>query len=398
MTLTETTAAIATALGLSYSVTDDAALLLRGGVVVGVVDDRDKAKELDVCCYFVSKGQICSIHTYVGSGNVVAGLHGKINFPTATRQRVEAKDIKSRYTVLDVWRMLMPHSAPTKDGVYNSPFRDDAKPSFSISKQGRQWHDFSSGEGSDCLDFYCKATGCTLSEACAALASGASNQQVLPPEPPKERVLAVTDVQRGFEQQAMDGWKSWHGRNDSVMIGFLESKGIPRETVQTLHKEGSLGCIDGKPVFCYEYGIKCRHEAETSRSTRWLCGGHNHYPWRYRLLGSPHIRHVVLTEGESDAMRLMSLVPQGLSRLIIAIPGVSWTPTSDMVHYIGAHRKVTIWLDNDEPGIAKATELEQRFREVSGCDVKRVVVPEGSGKDICAMDAEDVVKIFGQFS
>jgi DNA primase len=69
-----------------------------------------------------------------------------------------------------------------------------------------------------------------------------------------------------------------------------------------------------------------------------------------------------------------------------------------MLFYIGSHRKVTIWLDADEPGIAKATELEQQFREVSGCEVKLVVVPEGSGKDICAMEAEDVVKIFGQFS
>jgi 5S rRNA maturation endonuclease (ribonuclease M5) len=398
MTLTETTAAIANALGLSYSVTHDAALLLRGGVVVGVVDDRDKARELDVCCYFVNKGQIFSLHTYVGSGNVVSGLHGKINVPTTTRQRVEAKDIKSRYTVLDVWRMLMPQSCPLKDGVFHSPFRDDSNPSFSISQQGRKWKDFSSDEGGDCLDFWMKATGGTLVEAIAALASGASNQQVLPMEPPKEKVLAVTDVQRGFEERAMNGWKSWYGRNDSVMIGFLEAKDIPRETVQTLHKEGSLGCIDGKPVFCYEYGLKIRHEAETSRSTRWLCGGHNHYPWRYRLLGPPHIRHVILTEGESDCMRLMSLVPQGLSRLIIAAPGVSWSPTPDLLHYIGSHRSVTIWFDNDEPGIKKAVELEQQFREVSSCEVKRVVMPEGSPKDLCQMEAENVVKIFGQFS
>jgi 5S rRNA maturation endonuclease (ribonuclease M5) len=243
------------------------------------------------------------------------------------------------------------------------------------------------------------ATGCTLPEAIAALASGAGNQQVLPPEPPKERVLAVTDTQRGFEQRVVDGAREWFNSGETTVFGeFLIQKCISLDVATSLYNEGSFGSIDGKPVWLYEYGVKCRHEAETSRSTRWLCGGHNHYPWRYRLLGSPHIRHVWLLEGESDSMRLMSLVPQGLSRLIIAIPGVSWSPTSDMVHYIGAHRKVTIWLDADEPGIAKATELEQQFREVSGCEVKRVVVPEGSPKDLCLMDAEDVVKIFGQFS
>lgn len=395
MTTTETTAAIASALGLSYSVTDDAALLLRGGVVVGVVDDRDRALELDVPSYEPYMGIIWS---YKANGcRWVPRKLGSIEVKTATRQRVEAKDIKARYTVLDVWRMLMPQSCPLKDGVYHSPFRDDSNPSFSISQQGRKWKDFSSDEGGDVLDFYQKATGCTLPEAIAALASGASNQQVLPPEPPKEKVLAVTDVQRGFEQQAMGGIIPAM-MEGSVMFKFMELKSIHQSVVESLWKEGSIGGIDGKPAFCYEYGIKIRHEAETSRSTRWLCGGHNHYPWRYRFLGSPHIRSVWILEGESDSMRLMSLVPQGLRRLIVAAPGVSWSPTPDMLHYIGSHRTVTIWFDADEPGIKKAVELEQQFREVSNCEVRRVVVPEGSAKDVCAMDAEDVVKIFGQFS
>lgn len=393
MTLTETTAAIASALGLSYSVTDDAALLLRGGVVVGVVEDGPMADSLGVTCYYEKHGKIWS---RLGGGNPRnIGIMPKQQ--STTRQRVEAKDIKARYTVLDVWRLLMPQSCPLKDGVYHSPFRDDSNPSFSISQQGRKWKDFSNAKGGDCLDFWMKATGCTLPEAIAALASGASNQQVLPPEPPKEKVLAVTDVQRGFEQQAMGGIIPAM-MEGSVMFKFMELKSIHQSVVESLWKEGSIGGIDGKPAFCYEYGIKIRHEAETSRSTRWLCGGHNHYPWRYRFLGSPHIRSVWILEGESDSMRLMSLVPQGLRRLIIAAPGVSWSPTPDMLHYIGSHRTVTIWFDADEPGIKKAVELEQQFKEVSNCEVRRVAMPEGSPKDLCQMEAEDVVKIFGQFS
>jgi len=40
----------------------------------------------------------------------------------------------------------------------------------------------------------------------------------------------------------------------------------------------------------------------------------------------------------------------------------------------------------------------KQFREVSNCDVRRVVMPEGSPKDLCQMEAKDVVKIFGEFS
>ncbi len=135
MTLTEKTAAIAATLGLSYSVTDDAAYLLRDGTVVGVVDDVEKALELGVTCYQIKNRGIWS---YACDGKSVShGYLGKVEVPSTTRQRVDAADIKSRYTVLDVWRMLMPQSAPMKDGVYHSPFRDDSNPSFSISKQGR---------------------------------------------------------------------------------------------------------------------------------------------------------------------------------------------------------------------------------------------------------------------
>jgi len=132
MTLTETTAAIATALGLSYSVTDDAALLLRGGVVVGVVDDKLTADEMSVPSYYIEKNKVWSVFS-----SFVPKYQCAIEPISPTRQRVEAKDIKARYTVLDVWRMLMPQSCPLKDGVYHSPFRDDSNPRFSISQQGR---------------------------------------------------------------------------------------------------------------------------------------------------------------------------------------------------------------------------------------------------------------------
>lgn len=399
MTLTEKTAAIAATLGLSYSVTDDAAYLLRDGTVVGVVDDRDKANELEVCSYFVTRGEIYSQRNYVGSGNIVTGYLGKLEHqPSATRQRVDAADIKSRYTVLDVWKMLMPQSAPCKDGVYHSPFRDDSNPSFSISKQGRHWKDFSSDEGGDCLDFWMKATGGTLPEALAALASGMANQPVLAPPPPKEKILVVTDTQREFERQSVEGFKAALADADSVLSRLLKAKGISEGVAKSLWKEGSLGAIDGKPVYLNHLGVKIRHEAETSRSSRWMCGGSSGYVWRHRMLLSPHIKQVVITESETDAMRLMTLVPQGLHRLIVAAPSAGWKPTGDMLFLVGGHRKVLIFGDNDSAGIAMSERLEQGFRNVSNCDVRRVIYRDGDGKDACDLSAERIAEIFAEFA
>ena len=396
MTLTEKTAAIAATLGLSYSVTDDAAYLLRDGTVVGVVDDHPAAKDADVCCYEVKRGMIWC-YDLASSRHKAVSL-GHIEVPPTTRQRVDAADIKLRYTVLDVWRMLMPQSCPMKDGIYHSPFREERSPSFSISGNGTRFHDFGTGDGTDCIDFYEKATGCSKKEAMAALASGMTNQPVLAPEPPKEKILAVTDTQREFERQSIDGFKAALADADSVLFRLLKTKGISEGVAKSLWKEGSLGAIDGKPVYLNHLGVKIRHEAETSRSSRWMCGGSSGYVWRHRMLLSPHIKHVTITESETDAMRLMTLVPQGLQRLIVAAPSAGWKPTGDMYFLVGGHRKVLIFGDNDSAGIAMAERLEQGFRDVSNCDVRRVTYRDGDGKDACDLSAERIAEIFAEFS
>ena len=394
MTLTEKTAAIAATLGLSYSVTDDAAYLLRDGTVVGVVDDHPAAKDADVCCYEVKRGMIWC-YDLAGSRHKAVSL-GYIEAPTPTRQRVDAADIKSRYTVLDVWRMLMPQSAPIKDGVYHSPFRDDRNPSFSISQQGRKWKDFSSDEGGDIYDFYQKATGCTWIEAVNALAAGATNQPVLAPEPPKEKILAVTDTQREFERQSVDGFKAALADTNSVLSRLLKAKGISEGVTKSLWKEGSLGAIDGKPVYLYPYGCKCRNEVETSRSTRFLCGSAHNHVWRHQLLQSPHIKTVFLVEGETDGMRLMSLISQGLNSLVVAAPGASWRPSIDYCFLIGAHRRVIIWMDSDQAGIDASIRLESAFESVSQCLTHRVRFRGGDVKDICEMSEGRVLEIISE--
>jgi 5S rRNA maturation endonuclease (ribonuclease M5) len=97
-------------------------------------------------------------------------------------------------------------------------------------------------------------------------------------------------------------------------------------------------------------------------------------------------------------MRLMSLVPQGMRRLIVAAPGCSWRPTGDYLHLIGAHRKVVIWTDSDAAGREFAERLEHGFRGVSNCDVGVVRFREDDPKDICLMSEARVMEIFAEFS
>ena len=313
-------------------------------------------------------------------------------------RRIEAADIKARYTVLDVWRMLMPHSCPAKDGVYHSPFRDDRTESFSISGQGARFHYFGTGDGTDCIDFYQLATGCTRKEAMQKLAEGLGQAPVLPPPPPKRKpVHVVTAEQRELEQRACDGFTDAIADTESVLYRLLKKKQIDFSVAARLWKEGSLGAIDGKPVYLNAFGVKCRNDLDSSRSTRWLAGSDAGHVWRHQCLASPHIKTIYLVEGESDGMRLMSLIPQGLRSLIVAMPGASWRPTSEYCFYIGGHRNVIIWTDSDAAGLKASLRLEEKFKEVSHCNVHRIEFQDGDAKDICDMPEQRVLQLFAEF-
>ena len=46
------------------------------------------------------------------------------------------------------------------------PWREDHKPSFSVNADGTLWHDFSTGEAGDAVDFFQRASGLSQKDAC----------------------------------------------------------------------------------------------------------------------------------------------------------------------------------------------------------------------------------------
>lgn len=80
-------------------------------------------------------------------------------------------DIKERLTIFDI----AGHLGITLKGrgcIYHSPFRSDRKPSFSISRDGKLFNDFATGDRGDIFAFYMQATGLGFCQAlmeCAKL-------------------------------------------------------------------------------------------------------------------------------------------------------------------------------------------------------------------------------------
>ncbi len=73
-------------------------------------------------------------------------------------------DAKARWNIYALWIHFDYPGKPSAN--CHSPFRKDAKPSFSVSADGLLWNDFAEGTGGDAVDFFQRASGLSQKDAC----------------------------------------------------------------------------------------------------------------------------------------------------------------------------------------------------------------------------------------
>jgi len=73
-------------------------------------------------------------------------------------------DAKTRFNIHVQWKHFGFAGKPSAS--CHSPFREDAKPSFSVNADGTLWNDFSTGEAGDAVDFFQRASGLSQKGAC----------------------------------------------------------------------------------------------------------------------------------------------------------------------------------------------------------------------------------------
>jgi hypothetical protein len=116
---------------------------------------------------------------------------------------------KQRVTVFDLWRHFRFPGDPKRHNPVRSPFRQDHKPSFSITRDGKLFHDFADADHrGDVVDFWRLATGLPVADACSAFIQFAgtgcsgiipiTRSAPAPASPPAERQKPVLPpMQRG---------------------------------------------------------------------------------------------------------------------------------------------------------------------------------------------------------
>lgn len=114
---------------------------------------------------------------------------------------------KSLVTIFDLWQHFGFEGNPEKQNPVRSPFRPDRNPSFSVSRDGRTFHDFATGDKGDVVTFWARVTGLPDREACLSFMeyAGTGRRTITPitripspASPPAERQKPVLPLmQRG---------------------------------------------------------------------------------------------------------------------------------------------------------------------------------------------------------
>ena len=101
---------------------------------------------------------------------------------------------KDKLTIHDVWSKLNLPGESSR--LCSAPWREDKKPSLSISRDGRLWNDFGSELGGDAVCFIEAALGLTRKEACYKLIELAGGNVHSSPAPAKRVQRRVGSYKR----------------------------------------------------------------------------------------------------------------------------------------------------------------------------------------------------------
>lgn len=237
------------------------------------------------------------------------------------------------------------------------------------------------GAGGDAIAIWQRERGGSMGEAlkaCAAWAGIGENLAPHPARPPRSsRPNAASCTELPYAMSGGEAGEAFAMAqrlfNDADLCARLaKGRAWKAETLRGLALEPSLGWHEDKLAFLYESGVKLRWRDERGeRIIRWHFG--KPWLWRGGFLWDPSRCRVIVSEGETDAIRLIDAGAEAdETTLVIALPSASTFAPEWAWKFAG--KDVLLALDNDEAG-RRATErvgriLQSVARSVRALDWK----------------------------
>ena len=249
------------------------------------------------------------------------------------------------YPIEKVLEALGARKGPGKD-MWFSPFREETRASLHIDKEKNLWNDFGLGQGGSIVQLVMLARRCNFRDAEAFIASLSPCMYEKPePSAPKSEIKAVSEIRSDY------------------LINYLQKRKIPLELARQYCKEvivrnpqkGMNFTLLGFPNNMGGYALNAptgfKSTTKAAVTTINTEG---------KMSVTPSSKSVAVFEGFFDFLSWQMM--QG-----------SKTPSCDIVvlnsvnnlqkatAFIGAHEKITGFLDNDEAGQKCQTALERLF-------------------------------------
>ena len=249
------------------------------------------------------------------------------------------------YPIEKMLEALGARKGPGKD-MWFSPFREETRASLHIDKEKNLWNDFGLGQGGSIVQLVMLARRCNCRDAEAFIASLSPCMYEKPePSAPKSEIKAVSEIRSDY------------------LINYLQKRKIPLELARQYCKEvivrnpqkGMNFTLLGFPNNMGGYALNAptgfKSTTKAAVTTINTEG---------KMSVTPSSKSVAVFEGFFDFLSWQMM--QG-----------SKTPSCDIVvlnsvnnlqkatAFIGAHEKITGFLDNDEAGQKCQTALERLF-------------------------------------
>jgi hypothetical protein len=238
--------------------------------------------------------------------------------------------------------------------------------SFAVWPAEARWQCFGKcATGGDVVDLLCILEGISIAQAAAQL-TGSSSFSVVS----LQRLPQLSDVSKATPYDLTPGDCE---RMRTAAIRLASDKSLitricqarpewKPEAVRQVALELQLGYEEGSILFAYHHGIKRRWKDSLGRRRiQWDYGNANRQCWRQELLLSCH-RTIFLTEGETDALTLISAGAEDTeTSLVLALPSATSYPDPEPFR----DRRIVLVPDLDQAGEQCARELYRRLSPIA---------------------------------
>ena len=246
-------------------------------------------------------------------------------------------------------------------GMYYSPFRDEATPSFHIDVATNRWYDFGTSEGGGLFDFVCRIAGITRGEVYAWLASFRSmipeseyREVVQKAKKVKPSRIIIDSASHNFTRRKLIEYAEARAVNRMILERYCEEviyhiDSFPDKQFYAIGFRNN----DGGYVLRSSLTKKCTSSAMTTLSPDGVITG--------RVTGDK----VLVFEGFMDFLSWISNVQQDTPEYDCCILN-SVSNIEKALPWITAHKNIAAFMDNDQAGRKTLDKIIENVPDEAG--------------------------------